>query len=257
MRLKDKVIVVAGAGGRQGTVVPMVFAREGARVVVAGLDGAECERIAAAITRARAEQAVSRATDLLREEEAAAAVGLAMSEFGRIDVLYNNTGVYLGWEERAGETPLETWETLINVDLRSHFFCAKHAVREMIKTGGGVDHQRGGGAGGAAGRERGVCGGEERGDRADEEDGEGVRGGQRAGELHLSDEHPGAGGIGSVRAGDAGAEDRARRDAGGCGDGGGVPGVGRVGVGDGDGAGGGRRGVGAGVRERSAGQPVS
>lgn len=136
MRLQDKVVLVAGAGGRQGTVVPIVFAREGARVVVAGLDGAECERIASAI-RTAGGHAVSRATDLLREDEAAAAVALAVSEFGRVDVLYNNTGVYQGWEERAGETALETWETLIDVDLRSHFFCAKHAVVEMVKGGGG------------------------------------------------------------------------------------------------------------------------
>jgi NAD(P)-dependent dehydrogenase (short-subunit alcohol dehydrogenase family) len=136
MRLEGKVILVAGAGGRQGTVLPVVFAREGARVVVAGLNGDECERIAAAI-RGTGGEAVARGIDLVRESEAEAAVALAVSSFGRLDVLYNNTGVYIGGDERAGETDLDTWQTLIDVDLRSHFFCAKHAVREMVKTGGG------------------------------------------------------------------------------------------------------------------------
>ena len=137
MRLEGKVVLVAGAGGRQGTAVPLLFAIEGARVVLAGLDGEECERLAALI-RERGGEAASRGTDLLREEEAEAAVRLTVETFGRIDVLYNNTGVYLGWDKRTGDTDLETWETLLNVDLRSHFFCAKHAVREMAKQGSGA-----------------------------------------------------------------------------------------------------------------------
>jgi NAD(P)-dependent dehydrogenase (short-subunit alcohol dehydrogenase family) len=137
MRLEGKVALIAGAGGRQGTAVPLLFAREGARVVLAGLDGDECERLAALI-RERGGEAAARGTDLSREEEAEAAVRLTVETFGRIDVLYNNTGVYLGWDKRASDTDLETWDTLLNVDLRSHFFCAKHAVREMAKQESGA-----------------------------------------------------------------------------------------------------------------------
>lgn len=137
MRLRDKVVLVAGAGGRQGSVVPLVFAREGARVVLAGLDGDEVERLAAAIV-AGGGRAVARTTDLTRESEAEAAVALAVAEFGRVDVLYNNTGIYIAGDERAGETSEETWETLIQTDLRSHFFCAKHALRVMSAQKSGV-----------------------------------------------------------------------------------------------------------------------
>jgi NAD(P)-dependent dehydrogenase (short-subunit alcohol dehydrogenase family) len=137
MRLEQKVVLVAGAGGRQGTTVPLLFAREGARVVLAGLNGDECERVAAQI-RERGGEAVSRATDLTREEEAVAAVRLAIETFGRIDVLYNNTGVYLAGEKRAHETTLEDWESIVNIDIRSHFFCAKHALQEMSKQKSGA-----------------------------------------------------------------------------------------------------------------------
>ena len=132
MRLEGKVVLVAGAGGRQGTAVPLLFSREGARVVLAGLDGDECERLGAVI-RARGGEAVARGTDLTREKEAEAAVRLALETFGRIDVLYNNTGVYLAGEKRAHETSFQDWESIISVDIRSHFFCAKHALREMSR----------------------------------------------------------------------------------------------------------------------------
>ena len=137
MRLEGKVVLVAGAGGRQGTAVPLLFAREGARVLLAGLNGEECERLATLI-RERGGEAAARATDLTREEEAEAAVRVTVDTFGRIDVLYNNTGVYLAGEKRAHETTLEDWESIINIDLRSHFFCAKHALREMSKQKSGA-----------------------------------------------------------------------------------------------------------------------
>jgi hypothetical protein len=137
MRLKDRVVLVAGAGGRQGTTVPVLFAREGASVFLAGLDGDEVGRIAAAI-EADGGQAASRGADLLAPGEAAAVVRACVGRFGRIDVLYNNTGVYLAWEHRTGETDEEEWDTLLAVDLKTHFLMAKHAVREMVRSGGGA-----------------------------------------------------------------------------------------------------------------------
>jgi NAD(P)-dependent dehydrogenase (short-subunit alcohol dehydrogenase family) len=105
--------------------------------VLAGLDGEECEKLAALI-RERGGEAVARATDLTREEEAEAAVRLAVEAFGRLDVLYNNTGVYLAGEKRAHETTLEDWESIVNIDIRAHFFCAKHALREMSRQKSGA-----------------------------------------------------------------------------------------------------------------------
>lgn len=132
MRLKDKVAIVAGAGGRQGTTVPVIFAREGAKVVLVGLIADEVERIAAHITSAGGE-AVARAADLTLSREAAAAVHLAVERYGRIDVLYNNTGIYAASEHRTGETEEHDWQRLLDVDLTTHFLTAKFALREMAR----------------------------------------------------------------------------------------------------------------------------
>lgn len=137
MRLKDKVALIAGAGGRQGTTVPVLFAQEGAKVVLVGLIADELDRLAAHIT-ARGGAAAVRAADLTDPHEAAAAVRLAVERFGRIDVLYNNTGIYAASERRAGETEDSDWDRLLAVDLTTHFLTAKFALREMVRQHAGV-----------------------------------------------------------------------------------------------------------------------
>jgi NAD(P)-dependent dehydrogenase (short-subunit alcohol dehydrogenase family) len=137
MRLKDKVVLVAGAGGRQGTTVPVLFAREGAKLVLAGLLVDEVERLAAQI-REQGGEAVARGCDLTDAHEAAAAVRLAIERYGRLDVLYNNTGIYSAWERRTGETEESDWDQILAVDLKTHFLTAKYALREMARQGSGV-----------------------------------------------------------------------------------------------------------------------
>ena len=136
MRLEGKVALIAGAGGRQGTTVPALFAREGATVVLAGLDAAEMERVAASI-RERGGEAAHIGVDLTSAADAEAAVRLAVERFGRLDVLYNNTGVYLASEYRAGETPEADWDTLLAVDLKTHFLAAHFALKQMVRQGAG------------------------------------------------------------------------------------------------------------------------
>jgi NAD(P)-dependent dehydrogenase (short-subunit alcohol dehydrogenase family) len=136
MRLKDKVALIAGAGGRQGTTVPVLFAREGAKVVLAGLDADEVQRVAAHI-EAQGGAAASMGADLTRAADAEAAVRLAVERFGRIDILYNNTGMYIAGELRAAETDESAWDQLLSIDLKSHFLTAKFALPHMVRQGSG------------------------------------------------------------------------------------------------------------------------
>ncbi len=137
MRLKGKVALIAGAGGRQGTTVPVLFAREGAKVVLVGLIADELERLVKHI-ESQGGEAVSRAADLTNAAEAAAAVRLAVERFGRIDILYNNTGIYSSWEHRTGELDEQEWDRILGVNLKTHFLTARFALREMTRQGSGV-----------------------------------------------------------------------------------------------------------------------
>jgi 3-oxoacyl-[acyl-carrier protein] reductase len=136
-RLKDKVVLVAGAGGRQGTAVPLLFAREGAKVALAGLMQDELDAIAKKIG-ADGGHAVVRASDLSDSDEAEAALRMAIDAYGRIDVLYNNTGIYTAWESRTGDTDLNQWHQLLEVNLESHFLMCKFALREMVRQQSGA-----------------------------------------------------------------------------------------------------------------------
>lgn len=137
MRAKGKIVVIAGAGGRQGTTAAVLFAREGASVVLAGLDGEEVERLAHHI-EAQGGAALAHQADLTRAEDAEAMIRQAVERFGRIDVLYNNTGIYAPPEHRTADTEEHAWDQLLAVDLKAHFLSAKFALREMVRAKSGA-----------------------------------------------------------------------------------------------------------------------
>jgi 3-oxoacyl-[acyl-carrier protein] reductase len=137
MRLRDKAVLITGAGGRQATAVAVVFAREGARVAMCGLDAEELQRLAARI-ESHGGNAASRAADLSDPAACEAAVAFAVEAYGRIDVLYNNIGVYAGGDTRGADTALDDWRALMQTNLQSQFLCAKHALPHMTRQGGGA-----------------------------------------------------------------------------------------------------------------------
>jgi NAD(P)-dependent dehydrogenase (short-subunit alcohol dehydrogenase family) len=137
MRLEGKVALIAGAGGRQGTAVPLLFAREGARVFLAGRNGRDLAAIAGQVTEGGGAAALV-AGDLTDPAFPHDAVDEAMARFGRIDVLYNNTGMYAAGDARAGETERETWDSLIATDLTTHFAMVRLVIPHMLSQGGGA-----------------------------------------------------------------------------------------------------------------------
>ena len=100
MRLQKKVAIVTGAARGQGEAVARRFAREGARVVVADREAEGVETVATDI-RKQGGTAVAVTADVTVAEEVAAIVETTRREYGALQVLYNNAGIYLAHEDAA------------------------------------------------------------------------------------------------------------------------------------------------------------
>jgi 3-oxoacyl-[acyl-carrier protein] reductase len=136
-RLLGKVAVVTGAAVGLGRAVATRFAREGAIVVTADTNAQGGSAVLEQIRREGGCGAFLR-TDIADESEVKALLDAASTEFGRIDILYNNAAVLLyDRDARVHEVSLEAWERTLNVNLRGTFLCCKHAIPFMLKQGGG------------------------------------------------------------------------------------------------------------------------
>jgi NAD(P)-dependent dehydrogenase (short-subunit alcohol dehydrogenase family) len=136
--LKDRVVLMAGGAGGIGTATSVRFGEEGARVLVADLDRAAAEAVAARI-RAAGGTAESTGIDLSDEASVIAAVELAVEKFGGLDVVQANamdTSI-TGSDSNIVDEPLEVFDRTIEVGLRGHLLCARHAIPKLIERGGG------------------------------------------------------------------------------------------------------------------------
>ncbi len=135
-RMKDKVVLVTGAGSGIGEACATVFAEEGGRVVVEDINGPAAERVAADLT-ARGLCAIALQGDVSVAADAQRMVDAAVEEWGRIDVVISNAAVQKVVEsiELLSE---EDWDRVIDVNLKGGFLLTKAAVPQMKKQGGGV-----------------------------------------------------------------------------------------------------------------------
>ena len=135
MDLKNKVALVTGAGSGIGEAVALLSAKHGARLVLADVDMAGCERVAAAVKAAGGE-AVTVRNDVSVAAECEAAVAAAVKAYGRLDVAVNNAGIG-GPAAPTGEYPLDGWEKVIGVNLNGVFYGMRYQIPAMLKSGGG------------------------------------------------------------------------------------------------------------------------
>ncbi|MDH5238594.1 MAG: SDR family oxidoreductase [Acidimicrobiia bacterium] len=138
MRLKDKVVIITGAGAGLGRASALLFAEHGASVVVTDVDAARAEAAAAAVTEAGGD-AIARTVDVTVEAHLRDAVTATMDHHGRLDVLFNNAGIQVpGFPDTRFEDFTEQqWRQVIDVNLTGVFFGCKHAVPAMRSSGGG------------------------------------------------------------------------------------------------------------------------
>lgn len=144
MRLKDKVAIITGAGTGIGEAIAHKFAREGARVLLAGLPSDPVKDVADTIVAVNAAanapaggEAEVYLGDLAEETQARACVDAAVRHFGRIDVLVNNAGVFIANAETDAYR-VEDFERTIRANIRTAFLMTKFALPHLQKTRGNI-----------------------------------------------------------------------------------------------------------------------
>ena len=132
-RLEGKVAVITGAASGIGEGTARMFVEHGAKVIVADMQ----EVAGRALVAELGDSARFALCDVTKEADVAAAVDLAVSEFGRLDVMFNNAGI-IGAVGRISEMPVEAWDNTIAILLRGVFLGVKHAARVMMPQHSGV-----------------------------------------------------------------------------------------------------------------------
>ncbi len=135
MRLEEKVAIVTGASSGIGRSIAIVYAKEGAKVVVADIQ--EEPREGGKPTHEKIEENGGKAifveTDVSSEEDVDNLLEKSIEEFSQVDILVNNAGIF--HQEKIHESKTENWKKLINVNLNGTYLCTKKVLNHMIENG--------------------------------------------------------------------------------------------------------------------------
>src|SRR5215471_137814 len=138
-RLAAKVAIVTGAGSRgpgigNGRATAILFAREGARVVLVDRVAEWAEQTLGMIADEHGESVVVEA-DVTRAEDCQRVVDEAVRRYGRIDILHNNVG--MGGSGNVVDIDQELWDRVMQVNVKSMMLMARHVIPVMAANGGG------------------------------------------------------------------------------------------------------------------------
>ncbi|MEW6753221.1 MAG: SDR family oxidoreductase [Candidatus Latescibacterota bacterium] len=133
-RLQGKVAIVTGGGTGIGRGIAGMLAAEGACAVVAGRRPGPLDEAVAQI-RAAGGEALALPADVTIEEQVCRLVQRTVEQYGGLDVLVSNAGLYPRRE--LAELTEEIWDLTVDVNLKGHYLCARHAIPAMVARGGG------------------------------------------------------------------------------------------------------------------------
>jgi NAD(P)-dependent dehydrogenase (short-subunit alcohol dehydrogenase family) len=150
MRLINKVALITGGNSGIGRATALLFAREGAKVALTGRDEERGKRVVEEIKKASG-TAIFIRSDVRIAEDCRQAVDKTLREFGRLDILFNNAGVY--YPHTVVDCPEEEWDLTIDINLKGTYLMSKLVLPAMIAQGGGSIINNGSGWGITGGNE--------------------------------------------------------------------------------------------------------
>jgi len=150
MKLADKVAIITGGSSGIGKATAELFAREGARICITGRNEKRCREVVAEINKTGG-QAVFVIADVRSPDECRKTVEATLEAFGKVDILFNNAGVY--FPNDAVGCSEEEWDLTIDINLKGTFLMSKFVLPSMIEQESGVIINNGSGWGIVGGKE--------------------------------------------------------------------------------------------------------
>ena len=135
MQLKDKTVIIAGASSGIGAAAALLFAKEGANLVLGARREAELRTITGQITQSNG-RAVCLVGDVGDETYTKSLVALAEESYGGLDAALNNAGA-MGDAVPVPDMSTDNWDSVLQTNLTSAFYAAKHQIPAMKRSGGG------------------------------------------------------------------------------------------------------------------------
>ncbi len=136
MRLENRVALITGAAAGIGRETALLFAREGAQIVCVDLDEVNGEKVAAEI-RSSGGEAVFQKANVAQAGDCETMVARAESEFGKLDVLFNNAGIMDSADDNAEVTEEDVFDRTMAINVKGVFFGCKYGIPALRRAGGG------------------------------------------------------------------------------------------------------------------------
>ena len=136
MRLQDKVALITGAASGIGRETALLFAVEGAKILVADVNDDGGKETVRLVKEQGGEAAYAHA-DVSRAADCEGMVRVAEDSFGRLDVMFNNAGIMHGQDDNAETTSEEVWDLTMAINLRGVYLGCKYGIPALRRSGGG------------------------------------------------------------------------------------------------------------------------
>jgi NAD(P)-dependent dehydrogenase (short-subunit alcohol dehydrogenase family) len=136
MRLQNKVALITGAGSGIGRATALLFAQEGAQIVVVDVNDAAGAETVELVRSAGGEAAYVHA-DISQPAEAEAMIRFAEETYGKLNVLFNNAGISHAADDDAINTELDVWDLTFEINVKGVFLGCKYGIPALRRVGGG------------------------------------------------------------------------------------------------------------------------
>lgn len=136
MRLKNKVALITGGASGIGKASAILFAKEGAKIIIADVNDDEGHKLKKEILSNGGEVIYVHA-DVSKAADCEAMVESAEAEYGRLDILFNNAGIMDSQDDNSQETSEDTWDRTMNINAKGVFLGCKYGIPALKRAGGG------------------------------------------------------------------------------------------------------------------------